>query len=129
MAARNETGKTGEAAACSYLKICGYTIRHTNWRYRHYELDIVALGEKELVVVEVKTRSANHLLLPEASIDSGKIQRIAIAADAYVHQYKIDLPVRFDVICLIKNGPSCTVEKHIEDAFYAPVQASPAIIK
>ena len=53
MAIRNETGKEGEAMARTYLEKRGYHIRHTNWHYHHFELDIVAVQGDELVVVEV----------------------------------------------------------------------------
>jgi len=122
MAEKNETGKKGETVACSYLEICGFSILHTNWRYRRYELDIVATNGCELVVVEVKTRSKNYLIDPEKSIDSYKIRHITTAADAYIRKFRIDLPVRFDVLCLIKDESVYTVEKHFEDAFFAPVR-------
>ena len=121
MAEKNETGKKGEAIACSYLEICGFSILHTNWRFRRFELDIVATNGSELVIVEVKTRSKNCLLDPEKSIDRYKIRRITAAADAYIRKYGIDLPVRFDVLCLIKDEYAYTVEKHFEDAFFAPM--------
>lgn len=54
MAEQNDLGRDGEARARDYLIRQGYTILHTNWRWHHYELDIVAVKEKELVVVEVK---------------------------------------------------------------------------
>ncbi|MDR0845147.1 MAG: YraN family protein [Tannerella sp.] len=122
MAEKNETGKTGEAIARSYLEISGYTILDTNWRFHRYELDIVATNGRELVVVEVKTRSSEYLISPEEAIDARKIQRIVAAADAYIRTKQINLPVRFDIICLIKDKQSYTVEQHYEDAFYAPVK-------
>ena len=122
MAKKNETGKTGEAVACSYLEVCGFSILHTNWRYRRYELDIVATNGRELVVVEVKTRSKDCLLDPEESINYQKIRRIATATDAYIRKYSVTIPVRFDLLCLIKDHHSYTVEKHYEDAFFAPMR-------
>ena len=122
MAERNETGKKGEGVARSYLEISGFTILHTNWRFHRYELDIVAKKGRELVVVEVKTRSKNSLLEPEDSIDRRKIRRITAATDAYIRKFGIDMPVRFDVLCLIKDTNSYTVEKHLEDAFFAPLR-------
>ncbi|MDR2119786.1 MAG: YraN family protein [Tannerella sp.] len=118
---RDITGKTGEETACSYLKTCGYKILHTNWRFLRYELDIVATDGKDLVVVEVKTRSVDYLVAPEQSIGRQKIKRIACAAEAYLYRYKTDMPVRFDVICLVRDKDAYTVECHIEDAFFAPV--------
>jgi len=122
MAERNETGKKGEAVAQEFLGKKGYRILDTNWRFHHYELDIVATNGKELIVVEVKTRSENYLLTPESSVDGRKIRRIVTAADAYIRMKDIDLPVRFDIVILIKKGTDFQVENHLEDAFYAPVR-------
>ena len=119
MAKRNETGKDGESVARAFLEKQGYKITHTNWHWHHYELDIVAVKEGELVVVEVKTRAEDFLVDPEVAIDRGKIRRIVSAADAYVRFFNIDLPVRFDVMILIGRQGNYRVE-HIEDAFYAP---------
>ena len=122
MAERNETGKQGESQARQYLEENGYNVLETNWRFHHYELDIVATDGKELVVIEVKTRSDNYLIAPEHAVNKGKIRRIVTASDAYARMKRIDLPVRFDLICLIKKGDSYTVENHIEDAFFAPMK-------
>lgn len=119
MAARNEIGKEGEAIARKYLTDRGYLIRHFNWHWHHYELDIVAVKEEELVVVEVKTRAADYLVDPEKAVDRGKIRRTVAAADAYVRLYNLSLPVRFDVMFLVGAKGQYQIE-HIEDAFYAP---------
>ena len=119
MAEQNDLGKDGEARARDYLIRQGYTILHTNWRWHHYELDIVAMKEGELIVVEVKTRSEDYLLAPEEAVDAPKIRRIVAAADAYVRFFNLELPVRFDIITVIKKGEESEID-HIEDAFYAP---------
>ena len=122
MAERNETGKQGESAARQYLEENGYNVLETNWRFHHYELDIVATDGKELVIIEVKTRSDNYLIAPEHAVNKSKIRRIVTASDAYARMKRIDLPVRFDLMCLIKKGDSYTIENHIEDAFFAPMR-------
>ena len=119
MAKRNETGKDGESVARAFLEKQGYRITHTNWHWHHYELDIIAVKEDELIVVEVKTRSEDFLLSPEDAVDTKKIRRIVAAADAYVRYFNIDLPVRFDIVTLIKKETGFLID-HIEDAFYAP---------
>lgn len=118
-AKRNETGKEGETQARLFLEKRGYQVLHTNWHWHHYELDIVAVYAGELVVVEVKTRSDGYLLAPEAAVDLAKIRRIVSATDAYVRLFNLSLPVRFDIITVVKQGEAYEVE-HIEDAFYAP---------
>ena len=82
MAKRNETGKEGESVARAFLEKRGYRITHTNWHWHHYELDIVAVKDACLVVVEVKTRSGDYLLAPEEAVDTLKIRRLVAAADA-----------------------------------------------
>ena len=119
MAKRNEIGRNGESVARTFLEKQGYRVTHTNWHWHHYELDIVAIKDDTLVVVEVKTRSEDYLLAPEEAIDAPKIRRIVAAADAYVRFFNVELPVRFDIITIIKKGEVYEIE-HIEDAFYAP---------
>lgn len=72
MAERNNTGKEGESEARAYLEKLGYQILHTNWHFHHYELDLVAVYDGELIVVEVKTRSVGCLLPPEEAVDRKK---------------------------------------------------------
>jgi putative endonuclease len=121
MAEQNLIGKEGEEEARKYLIEQGYVIYHTNWRWQHYEIDIVAAQAGELVIVEVKTRSSNYLLAPEDAIDRGKINRLVTAADVYARYFRLDMTVRFDIIALIKRGDGYEIE-HIEDAFHAPIQ-------
>ena len=120
MAENNETGKNGETEARAYLEKNGYKILETNWRFHHYELDIIATDDEELIIVEVKTRSEKYLIAPEESIDRKKIHRIVVDSNAYACKYNIHLPIRFDIICMGKKGLYFSIENHMEDAFYAP---------
>ena len=120
MAEKYETGKQGESVARQHLEDKGYKVLETNWRFHRFELDIIATNNEELVVVEVKTRSSNYLMAPETAVDKKKIRRIVAASDAYARQHGITLPVRFDILSLIKKGQSFEIE-HIEDAFLAPL--------
>lgn len=54
MAEHNLLGKAGEDAAVDYLERHDYVIRHRNWRKGHFELDIVAAKNGELIIVESK---------------------------------------------------------------------------
>ena len=49
-------GNWGERLARKYLQANDYEILATNWRYKHWELDIIAYRQI-LVGVEVKTRN------------------------------------------------------------------------
>lgn len=116
MAERNETGRQGEEAAKLYLQQKGYVVLHTNWHFHHFELDIVALDDDTLVVVEVKTRAVDHLLSPEDAVDWKKMRHTIRAADAYVRYFNIEYPVRFDIIAVIKTAEGYEID-HIDDAF------------
>lgn len=120
MAKHNALGKAGEDYAAAYLVKEGYVIRHRNWRCGRKELDIVAQRDGELVVVEVKTRSSDEFGAPTEAITDRKIRNIVSSADAYLRRYRVDMPVRFDVITLIGRAGHFTLD-HICGAFVSPV--------
>ena len=120
MAQHNDTGKEGEEDARIFLQKKGYKILHSNWRYGHYELDIVAEKDNELIIVEVKTRTSTEYELPEDAVTTKKIKRIVAAADEYIQLNDIDLPARFDIIAIYKTSKGTEIE-HLEDAFYPPI--------
>lgn len=120
MAEHNKLGKAGEDAATVYLERHNYVIRHRNWRKGHLELDIVAAQNRELVIVEVKTRRDTTFMQPEDAVDLQKIKRTVRAADTYIKLYQIDDPVRFDIITVVGEEGHFTIE-HIKEAFYPPM--------
>ena len=121
MAEHNTLGQQGEAIALDYLKKKGYTILAKNWRFHPYELDIVAQTDQELVIVEVKTRSANYLALPEDAVSNRKIRFLVAGADMFIKQKDIALSARFDVITVVIEDGKYSIN-HIEDAFYPPIE-------
>lgn len=120
MATHNILGKAGEDAAVAYLQQNGYTICDRNWRKNHLELDIVATKDKNLVIVEVKTRSNTDYKEPQDAVDRRKIHHIVVAADAYIKHFGIDTPVRFDIVTVTGNIGNFQIE-HIQEAFYPPM--------
>lgn len=120
MAQHNALGKAGEDAATAYLRTHDYQIRNRNWRKGHLELDIVAVKNNELVVIEVKTRSNTEHTLPHEAVTIQKIRRTVVAADAYLKMHKLDFPVRFDIVNVIGEEGHFKIE-HIKEAFYPPV--------
>lgn len=121
MADHNQLGKAGEEEAVRYLLEKGYSILHRNWRCGKKELDIVALQQGELIVVEVKTRRNTDYAKPEDAVDEKKIRRIVAAADAYLKRYALDLPVRFDIITITGSKEKEFITEHIQEAFYPPI--------
>lgn len=116
----NILGKAGEDAAAKYLEQNGYTIRDRNWRKNHLELDIVADKDKELIIVEVKTRSNTDYIEPQDAVNWQKIRRIVVAADAYIKHFCLDAPVRFDIITAVGEPGAFRIE-HLKEAFYPPM--------
>jgi putative endonuclease len=98
---RQRIGLRAENAAAAYLDAQGARILLRNYRCRCGELDIVAqLGESELAIVEVRTRSSNAYGGAAESVDAGKRQRLIRAASRLLQQRSdlARLRVRFDVI-------------------------------
>ena len=120
MAQHNEFGRISEDRAAAYLMARGYTIRDRNWRIGHKELDIVAQKNGTLVFVEVKARRTDRYGDAVEAVTDEKIHKIIQAANAYTRYYRIDLPVRFDIIA-ITGEPECQTVEHFEDAFHSPL--------
>jgi len=117
MAEHNILGKRGEILALELLKDKGYKILETNWRHKKDELDIIALDENELVIVEVKTRSTDFFGEPEDAVNEAKMNRMINAAEEYIEQNEIELECRFDIVSIVLNKNKKTI-RHIKNAFY-----------
>jgi len=107
MARHNELGKNGEALAAAYLTQHGYAILHCNWRYSHYEIDIIALKENVLHFVEVKSRASKNFGLPEEAVTKKKFQSLLQAADEFLFQHPEYRHVQYDILSIttLKNQP------------------------
>lgn len=110
-----EIGNWGETQACNYLEQLGYLILERNWRIHHLEIDIIATMDKQLIFIEVKTRTTWNYGDPFLEISASKMEKIQEAADLFVLNYKEEIELRFDVIIIVKQ-PFIRI-KHIENAF------------
>jgi putative endonuclease len=110
-----QTGRKGEEKALAFLRTLGYTILHSNWRFRHLELDIVALDKEFLVIAEVKTRSSDEFGSPETFVTKAKQKKIIRAAHQYVLEHAVENELRFDIVAI--NNQTNEIE-HIPNAFY-----------
>ena len=52
-----EIGDWGERYAARYLRRHGYRISDRNYRHGKYEIDVIAVGLRDILFVEVKTRT------------------------------------------------------------------------
>ncbi|SFU68630.1 putative endonuclease [Pustulibacterium marinum] len=117
MAEHNQFGKEAEERAAQYLLGKKYSILERNYYYQKAEIDILALKENTLVVVEVKARSSSYFGEPEQFVSKKKIRLLTNAVDIYVNKNDLDVEVRFDIISILRQNNELIVN-HIEDAFY-----------
>ncbi len=117
MAGHNDLGKLGEELAVDFLRKNDYQILQTNWIYQKAEIDIIALKNKVLAIVEVKTRSSLEFGLPQEFVTPKKIKLLVKAIDEYIIQNDIDADARFDIVSIYNNNGDFVIE-HIEDAFF-----------
>jgi putative endonuclease len=120
MAEHNVIGHIGEEFACQIMRKKGFRIAETNWIFGHLEMDIIAINRKEIVFVEVKTRTSTFSeKRPEEYVDDLKKRRMVTAANAYIKMNRIEQVPRFDIIGLIMNPVTHEIieSTHLEDAF------------
>jgi len=117
MASHNDFGKKAEELARNFLLDNGYKILETNYRFDKAEIDIIALKNSFLSIVEVKARTNVHFGKPQDAINKKKIQLLVKAANHYVIENELDVEVRFDVISIIKENDIYYID-FIENAFY-----------
>ncbi len=72
MADHNNNGIRGEEIAIRYLESISYKILEKNWRFRHKEIDLIAMDKKQLVIVEVKFRSDTYGGEPYLAVNNRK---------------------------------------------------------
>jgi len=124
MARHNQLGKAGEQAAVDFLISKGFTVRHTNWRFNHLEIDIIAqeAHTNTLHIVEVKTRAyRNEHYDPMSAINSTKVRHLVDAANAYVQCYHLQMEVQYDVMIVIGSGDNLSID-YMPDAFMPPLR-------
>lgn len=110
-------GQFGERIAERHLLRSGYWIVERNYRGSRGELDLVAVDDKTVVFVEVKTRSSDQGSAAVEAVDEHKQRQIATAASEFVafHDLK-NVSKRFDVITIAWDDRR-PVLRHFKDAF------------
>lgn len=96
---KQEIGKLGEDIAVNYLKQKGYKILDRNFECRQGEIDIIALDKKEIVFIEVKTRTSNKYGAPSEAVNKIKQKHMLQTIKYYLYIRNLsDEFVRIDVI-------------------------------
>ncbi len=116
---KHEIGKWGESIVCQYLESENYDIVERNFDCKQGEIDIVAFdkNKKELVFIEVKTRTNYNYGSPAEAVNLPKQKHIYMAAKYYIYLNKIkDVFFRFDVIEVYTKNNMCRIN-HIKQVF------------
>ena len=95
-----ETGNKGEELAVLYLIGQGYIILERNWRFKHWEVDIIASKENRLHFFEIKTRTSDKFGNPEESIGREKMNNLKNAAEEYQYKHPKWKYIQFNVLAI-----------------------------
>ena len=117
MVNKKDLGNTGENLAANYLKSKGYVILEQNFSCRQGEIDIVCLDKKEIVFVEVKTRTNTNYGMPAEAVNNIKKKHIVNCAKYYVYLNNLHNEfIRFDIIEIYINNNKYKVN-HLKQVF------------
>jgi putative endonuclease len=115
-------GQRGEALAARYLRRKRYIIIACGARDKAGELDIVAVHQRVVVFVEVKTRTSHDAGHPAEAVDADKQRRLTNLALRYLKRHDLlEQRWRFDVVAVTwpKNNRRPKIEHYI--AAFEPV--------
>ena len=112
-------GALGEKFAVAYLKRKRYKILEKNYKTKLGEVDIIARDGKEIVFIEVKTRSADPYLGGKYAVNRKKQFHIMRTASVYLSNTNCTLQPRFDIIEveLDRSTQKPVNIEHYENAF------------
>jgi putative endonuclease len=100
MALHNQLGKDGEKLAEQYLVDRGYEIMYKNWRFSHYEIDIIAHRKDMLHIIEVKTLHKTPVSYPEDAVTKKKFRSLLSATDEFLNQHPEHRHVQYDILAI-----------------------------
>src|SRR5689334_920671 len=100
MAQHNTFGTEAENMAAKWLTGNGYQIIHRNWRYSHYEIDIIAMKDDTLHFIEVKARNDSQFGHPEESVSKKKFKNLQRGADEYLHLHPGHQWIQYDILAI-----------------------------
>lgn len=112
-------GQAGEEKAKKHLLKLGYRILDCNWRFKKFEIDIIAQKSHIVVFAEVKLRKSETFGAPEVFVDKKKQLHLIAAAHQYMLQNSLTLEARFDIIAINQQSKKLT---HLEGAFFPTIQ-------
>lgn len=113
----NPTAIRGEELAAKFLKEKGYRIIDRNFRKGYGEIDIVAVKDKTLVFIEVKTKTSNFKGTPLEQINFYKLRNLIKTAQFYkMLNPKLPEALRIDAVSVLLDNNSNPVSiDHVEN--------------
>ena len=116
---RHEIGKIGEELATKYIQSLGYTIVERNFAAIQGEIDIIARDKKELVFIEVKTRTNTLYGRPIEAVNTPKQEHLISTVKYYLYSKHLENEfVRLDVIEVYINESTYKIN-HIKQIIWA----------
>lgn len=98
---KQEVGKWGENLACKYLEENNYKVIERNYYCKQGEVDIIAKDDKkkEIVFIEVKTRSNFKYGNPAEAVNKKKRNHIKKVINYYIYKKHLyNIAIRIDII-------------------------------
>ncbi len=121
MSVQQKRGRFGEDYTAEYLIKNGWKIIARNFKRRGGELDIVALKDGMLTVVEVKTRKFGSLTDGADAITYTKKKNIILTSAKFLNENELKFnEMRFDVAEIVvttEENPQVLEFNYYEDAF------------
>lgn len=111
-------GRQAEAFVAAKYEKNDYQILERNWIFRPAEVDIIALKNNVLAIVEVKARQSKQNGFAEESVNKKKRALLTMAANEYILRHNMDVEYRFD-IAVVTKGKDGWAAKIFVDAFQA----------
>jgi putative endonuclease len=115
---RKALGDSAERVAIAHLQSKGYQIIATKFRVREGEIDVVALSDGVIALVEVKARRGTVMGSALEGIGPRKAKRLLAAGEAFAARHP-DLPAdrRIDLIAIDLDASGRVVSlDHVESA-------------
>ena len=108
-------GRLGEDISVIFLEENGYRVLERNYRCRYGEIDIIAVKDKTVVFIEVKTRRSINYGYPVEAITKIKMKHMYNSSTYYLLNSNLssDMDVRIDAVEVYVQWPTIKVN-HIK---------------
>ena len=108
-----QKGIFGEHVCQHYLQKLGYKIVAKNWYCHWGELDLIAIHERQLVFIEVKTVFSTDFCDAVDLFNYKKRRKLTRTINQFLARYRLfNKNWRLDLACITKDGPKIWLEHY-----------------